>query len=177
MANSVNPALPPLDPLTLDEAMAAALEQGALAALAGDVPVGAVVLDEQGRLIGAGRNLRERDGDPLAHAEVEAMRAAARTRGDWNAMRAAARTRGDWNLEGCTLVVTLEPCPMCAGACLQTRIGRIVFGAWDAKLGACGSVWDLPRDPHVGHEPQVFGGVREEECARMLTDFFRERRV
>ena len=87
MANSVNPvnpALPPLDPLTLDEAMAAALEQGALAALAGDVPVGAVVLDEQGRLIGAGRNLRERDGDPLAHAEVEAMRAAARTRGDWN---------------------------------------------------------------------------------------------
>ncbi|RYQ40132.1 cytidine and deoxycytidylate deaminase [Bifidobacterium pseudolongum subsp. globosum] len=166
MTDSVHPvhSAPPLAPLTLDEAMAAALDQGALAALVGDVPVGAVVIDEQGRLIGAGRNLRERDGDPLAHAEVEAM-------------RAAARMRGDWNLEGCTLVVTLEPCPMCAGACLQTRIGRIVFGAWDAKLGACGSVWDLPRDPHVGHEPQVIGGVREEECARMLTDFFRERRV
>ncbi|MFR0587642.1 cytidine and deoxycytidylate deaminase [Bifidobacterium pseudolongum subsp. globosum] len=166
MTDSVHPvhSAPPLAPLTLDEAMAAALDQGALAALAGDVPVGAVVIDEQGRLIGAGRNLRERDGDPLAHAEVEAM-------------RAAARMRGDWNLEGCTLVVTLEPCPMCAGACLQTRIGRIVFGAWDAKLGACGSVWDLPRDPHVGHEPQVIGGVREEECARVLTDFFRERRV
>lgn len=166
MTDSVNPvhSAPPLAQLTLDEAMAAALDQGTLAALAGDVPVGAVVIDEQGRLIGAGRNLRERDGDPLAHAEVEAM-------------RAAARTRGDWNLEGCTLVVTLEPCPMCAGACLQARIGRIVFGAWDAKLGACGSVWDLPRDPHVGHEPQVFGGVREEECARVLTDFFRTRRA
>ena len=93
------------------------------------------------------------NGDPLAHAEVLAMR------------QAAAETRRAWNLADCTLVVTLEPCPMCAGACLQTHIGRIVFGAWDAKLGACGSVWDIPRDPHIGHSPEVIGGVREGECA------------
>ena len=78
--------------------------------------------------------------------------------------------------EGATLYVTLEPCPMCAGACLQTHIGRIVFGAWDAKLGACGSIWDIPRDPHVGHVPEVIGGVRESECARLMTDFFAGKR-
>lgn len=147
----------------MDGAMRLALEQGALAAAHGDVPVGAVVLDADGEVVGVGRNLRERDGDPLAHAEVEAM-------------RAAARARGDWNLADCTLVVTLEPCPMCAGACLQTRVGRIVFGAWDAKLGACGSVWDLPRDPHAGHAPEVHGGVLESACAAALADFFAARR-
>ena len=81
-----------------------------------------------------------------------------------------------WNLADCTLVVTLEPCPMCAGACIQTHIGRIVFGAWDAKLGACGSVWDIPRDPHIGHMPEVYGGVLEEQCAEVLHEFFSKRR-
>ncbi|KFI58976.1 nucleoside deaminase [Bifidobacterium cuniculi] len=134
------------------------------AAKAGDdVPVGALVLDGDGTVIGTGHNRREQDGDPLAHAEVEAL-------------RAAAAARGAWNLEGCTLVVTLEPCPMCAGACVQARVGRIVFGAWDAKLGACGSVWDIPRDPHVGHVPEVVGGVCEEECAAQLRGFFAARR-
>ena len=107
------------------EAMGEALAQARMARSAGDVPVGAVVLDAHGEVIGRGRNLRERDADPLAHAEIVAM-------------REAAAVRGNWNLADCTLVVTLEPCPMCAGACLQTRIGRIVFGGWDAKLGACG---------------------------------------
>ena len=116
-----------------------------------------------GRVIGRGRNLRETYADPLAHAEVKAM-------------AEAAASLDTWNLADCTLVVTLEPCPMCAGACLQTHIGRIVFGAWDAKLGACGSVWDIPRDPHVGLVPEVIGGVREAECGRLMTDFFARRR-
>lgn len=143
------------------EAMRTAMAEAAKAG--DDVPVGALVLDGEGAVIGAGHNRREQDGDPLAHAEVEAL-------------RAAAAARGDWNLEGCTLVVTLEPCPMCAGACVQARVGRIVFGAWDAKLGACGSVWDIPRDPHVGHVPEVVGGVCEAECAAQLRDFFATRR-
>ena len=148
----------------LNDVMDEALALAALAAGAGDVPVGALVLDASGAIIGRGYNTREAGGDPLAHAEVIAMRAAAETRG------------GDWNLADYTLVVTLEPCPMCAGACLQTHIGRIVFGAWDAKLGACGSVWDIPRDPHVGHTPEVIGGIREGECARILSSFFAGRR-
>ena len=114
--------------MTNDEAMGRALALAQQAAAEGDVPVGAVVLDAEGRVIGEGRNRREDNGDPLAHAEVLAMQ------------QAAADARRAWNLADCTLVVTLEPCPMCAGACLQTHIGRIVFGAWDAKLGACGSV-------------------------------------
>lgn len=146
-----------------DGEMGEAIALARRAAQAGDVPVGALVLDEHGAVIGCGYNTREAAGDPLAHAEIIAM-------------REAAQTRGDWNLADCTLVVTLEPCPMCAGACLQTRIGRIVFGAWDAKLGACGSVWDIPRDPHVGHTPEVHGGVREEECAALLAAFFAARR-
>ena len=148
----------------LNDVMGEALALAALAAEAGDVPVGALVLDASGEIIGRGYNTREAGGDPLAHAEVIAMRAAAEARG------------GDWNLADCTLVVTLEPCPMCAGACLQTHIGRIVFGAWDAKLGACGSVWDIPRDPHIGHTPEVIGGIREGECARVLSVFFAGRR-
>ncbi len=153
-----------LDSMTNDEAMGRALALAQQAAAEGDVPVGAVVLDAEGRVIGEGRNRREDNGDPLAHAEVLAMR------------QAAAETRRAWNLADCTLVVTLEPCPMCAGACLQTHIGRIVFGAWDAKLGACGSVWDIPRDPHIGHSPEVIGGIREKECAALLGEFFVTRR-
>lgn len=144
-----------------DKAMRCALDLARRAAEHGDVPVGAVVLDAQGRIAGEGWNTREVDGDPLAHAEIAAMREAA---------------EHGWNLADCTLVVTLEPCPMCAGACVQTHIGRIVFGAWDAKLGACGSVWDIPRDPHVGSMPEVYGGVMERECAQVLSDFFAARR-
>lgn len=143
--------------------MRLALDLAHEAACDGEVPVGAVVIGADGAVLGRGRNRREHGGDPLAHAEVEAM-------------RQAAGTLGNWNLADCTLVVTLEPCPMCAGACLQTHIGRIVFGAWDAKLGACGSVWDIPRDPHVGSFPEVYGGVCETECARLLADFFSRRR-
>lgn len=147
----------------LRESMRLALNLAHEAAQDGEVPVGAVVIGADGTVLGGGRNRREHGGDPLAHAEVEAM-------------RQAAATQGNWNLADCTLVVTLEPCPMCAGACLQTHIGRIVFGAWDAKLGACGSVWDIPRDPHVGSFPEVYGGVCENECARLLADFFSRRR-
>ena len=146
-----------------DDEMELAIALAREAAVDGEVPVGAVVLDADGQVVGRGRNLRETHADPLAHAEVQAM-------------RAAAVRLGSWNLADCTLVVTLEPCPMCAGACLQTHVGRIVFGAWDAKLGACGSVWDIPRDPHVGHVPEVVGGVREEECGRLMTCFFENRR-
>ncbi|WP_163197415.1 nucleoside deaminase [Bifidobacterium platyrrhinorum] len=146
-----------------DEVMGEAIGLARRAMATGDVPVGALVIDDHGAVIGRGFNTREADGDPLAHAEIVAM-------------REAAASRGDWNLADCTLAVTLEPCPMCAGACLQTRVGRIVFGAWDAKLGACGSVWDIPRDPHVGHEPEVYGGVREAECAALLAGFFATRR-
>ena len=131
-----------------DEAMRCALELAGQAAAAGDVPVGAVVLDAAGQ---------------LAHAEIIAM-------------RQAAQALGAWNLADCTLAVTLEPCPMCAGACIQTHIGTIAFGAWDPKLGACGSIWDIPRDPHIGHSPEVHGGVLEGECQSILTDFFAQRR-
>ena len=146
-----------------DDDMEPAIALAREAAADGEVPVGAVVLAADGRVIGRGRNLRETHADPLAHAEVKAM-------------AEAAASLDTWNLADCTLVVTLEPCPMCAGACLQTHIGRIVFGAWDAKLGACGSVWDIPRDPHVGLVPEVIGGVREAECGRLMTDFFARRR-
>lgn len=144
-------------------AMNETLELGAQAAAYGDVPIGAVVLDAAGTVIGRGCNLRERDHDPLAHAEVVAM-------------REAAASLGTWNLSDCTLVVTLEPCPMCAGACVQSRIGTIVFGAWDAKLGACGSIWDIPRDPHIGHAPTVYGGMERERCTALLRQFFANRR-
>lgn len=176
--------------MTVDTAMTRALELARQAALAGDVPVGAVVLDAAGTIIGEGFNTRQADGDPLAHAEIIAMRQAASHLASAPAPAGAvsrrltgggspipvASSRTPWNLDSCTLVVTLEPCPMCAGACLQTHIGRIIFGAWDAKLGACGSVWDIPRDPHIGHSPEVIGGVNEAECAGLLTDFFAARR-
>lgn len=143
----------------ITRAMKEALLLAREAAEVGEVPVGAVVLDNGGNIIGRGANLREHDADPLAHAEVLAM-------------KDAASVRKSWNLSDCTLVVTLEPCPMCAGAILQTRLRRVIFGAWDAKLGACGSVWDILRDPHVGAHPEVIGSLCEEECAQVLRDFF-----
>mgnify|MGYP002663238660 CR=1 FL=1 len=128
----------------------------------GEIPIGAVLVHD-GEIIARHHNRREMDHDATAHAEMLVIR---------EACDALER----WRLTGCTLYVTIEPCPMCAGACLQTHIGRIVFGAWDAKLGACGSVWDIPRDPHVGLVPEVIGGVREAECGRLMTDFFARRR-
>lgn len=143
--------------------MGAALDEARRALDTGDVPVGALVLDEAGRVIGVGHNEREATGDPTAHAEVLAM-------------RAAAATRGEWRLTGCTLVVTLEPCPMCAGALVQARVRRLVLGAWDPKAGATGSVWDLVRDQRALHEVEVLGGVREGECGVLLREFFEARR-
>ena len=145
------------------EAMGRALSEAALAPLHGDVPVGAVVLDAHGAVIGRGHNLREQDGDPLAHAEVVAM-------------RDAAAARGHWRLDDCTLVVTLEPCTMCAGAILAAKVGRLVFGAWDEKAGAVGSVLDVIRDRRPATGVEVVAGVRAEEGAALLTRFFVERR-
>ncbi|BDR52230.1 tRNA-specific adenosine deaminase [Bombiscardovia nodaiensis] len=144
-------------------AMAQALQEAARAGAQGDVPVGAVVLDSRGQVVSTGRNQREAQGDPLSHAEMEAL-------------RSAASALGTWNLSACTLLVTLEPCPMCAGAALSCHIDRIVFGAWDPKMGACGSVWDLPRDPHIGAHPEIVGGFAESDCAAVLNDFFAARR-
>ena len=143
--------------------MRRALDLASRAASAGNVPVGAVVLDPDGAVIGEGWNLREVDTDPTAHAEVVAL-------------RAAARHTGSWRLEDCTLVVTLEPCPMCAGAAMLARISRIVLGAWDPKLGATGSVWDVVRDRRATHRIEVVGGVLEDESSRLLLDFFGDRR-
>lgn len=143
--------------------MARALELAVLAAARGDVPVGAIVMDAAGRIIGEGRNMREETHDPTAHAEIVAMRAA------------AASIQG-WNLESCTLVVTLEPCIMCAGAALQSRVSRIVFGAWDEKAGAAGSMYDLPRDRRLPHRAEVVGGVREAQSVDLLQSFFTQRR-
>ena len=143
--------------------MRRALELASRAADEGDVPVGAVVLDPTGAVIGEGRNLREVEGDPTAHAEVVAL-------------QEAARHTGSWRLTDCTLVVTLEPCPMCAGAAMLARISRIVLGAWDPKLGATGSVWDIVRDRRATHRIEVIGGVLEAEASRQLLDFFGDRR-
>ena len=150
------------DPADLD-AMARALVLAGAAGESGDVPVGALVTDASGRVIGEGRNLRELTHDPTAHAEVVALR------------EAALATRS-WNLEGCTLVVTLEPCIMCAGAALQSRISRLVFGAWDEKAGAAGSVYDVVRDRRLPHRVEVIAGVREGEASALLRDFFDARR-
>ena len=139
--------------------MGRALELATGAAGSGDVPVGAVVVSPAGEVIGEGCNLREVEGDPTAHAEVVAL-------------RAAARHTGEWRLEDCTLVVTLEPCPMCAGALLLSRISTLVLGAWDPKMGACGSVWDIVRDRRATHRVEVIGGVREGECSQVLLGFF-----
>jgi tRNA(adenine34) deaminase len=139
--------------------MGRALTLAQRAAEAGDVPVGALVVDTSGEVVGEGWNLREVDQDPTAHAEVVAL-------------RAAATRLGTWRLEGCTLVVTMEPCPMCAGAAMLARVERVVLGAWDPKLGACGSVWDVVRDRRATHRAEVVGGVLEQECAEVVRRFF-----
>jgi tRNA(adenine34) deaminase len=146
-----------------DALMGMALHEATHALASDDVPVGALVVDADGRLVGLGRNRREETGDPTAHAEVLAL-------------RQAALTRGEWRLEGCTLVVTLEPCVMCAGALVAARVRRLVLGAWDPKAGATGSVWDLVRDQRANHAVEVVGGVREDQCGRILRDFFESRR-
>ena len=145
--------------MTYEETMRQALALAATAAGEDDVPVGAVVLDAAGTVIGTGRNTRERDADPTGHAEIVAM-------------REAAATRGEWRLEGCTLVVTLEPCTMCAGALVAARVERLVFGAFDEKAGAVGSLWDVVRDRRLNHRPEVVSGVLAEESAELLRDFF-----
>lgn len=140
-------------------AMREALRHAREAGDHGDVPIGAVVLDEEGRVIGAGRNVREQDGDPTGHAEVVAL-------------RAAAYARGEWRLSGCTLVVTLEPCTMCAGAAVLSRVDRVVFGAYDDKAGAVGSLWDVVRDRRLNHRLEVLAGVLAEESTALLDAFF-----
>lgn len=138
----------------------------AAAKLAGerDVPVGAVVFDSNGRELARAANARDALGDPTAHAEVLALREAARVHGD------------GWHLDGVTLAVTLEPCTMCAGALVLARVGRVVFGAWEPKTGAVGSLWDVVRDRRLNHRPEVRGGVLEAECAQLLEDFFARQR-
>ena len=144
------------------EPMRLALAEAARAPETGDVPVGAVVLGPDGSVLGSGHNAREADGDPTAHAELLALRAAARARGG-----------RDWRLTDCTLVVTLEPCTMCAGAAVLSRVARVVYGAPDPKAGAAGSLWDTLRDRRLNHRPEVVNGVLAPECATLLTHFFR----
>lgn len=139
--------------------MVQALALAQVAQASGDVPVGAIIFDAQGEVIGEGNNQRELHKDPTAHAEIVAI-------------RAAAEKLGDWRLDGCTLVVTLEPCAMCAGAIAQSRIRHLVFGAWDEKAGAVGSVWDVIRDPRALVKIEVTSGIRSEECAALLKEFF-----
>ena len=148
----------------IEEAMRAAIEHAKIASVASkDVPVGAVILNAKGELISTGNNQRELLNDPTAHAEIVAI-------------RHAAKALGNWRLDGCIIVVTLEPCAMCAGAIAQSRISKVVFGAWDEKAGASGSVWDLLRDPRALHKVEVTSGVLEEECSVMLKEFFSEQR-
>jgi len=149
----------PIDPADR-EWMRRALAEARAALATDDVPVGAVVVDAHGRVLATGRNEREARQDPTAHAEVEAI-------------RAAAAASGDWHLTDATLYVTLEPCVMCAGAILAARIPRVVFGAWDEKAGAAGSVYDVLRDRRLNHRVEVVSGVDADECAALLTDFFR----
>ncbi len=145
--------------------MASALAQAALAPAHGDVPIGAVVVAPSGDVVAAGHNERELTGDPTAHAEVLAIRRAAEVLN--------ARPGGDgWRLTDCTLVVTLEPCTMCAGAIVASRMGRLVFGAFDEKAGAVASLWDVVRDGRLNHRPEVLGGVRAAECSSLLVQFF-----
>lgn len=142
--------------------MLQALSLAQEAAQAGEVPVGCVVVDREGRVIGRGRNRRQEDSDATAHAEIEAI-------------RQACRSLGDWRLEGCSLYVTLEPCPMCAGAIINARIPTVIYGAREPVSGSCGSVIDLFFE-RFGHQPRVYAGVREADCAALLRDFFRDKR-
>jgi len=145
------------------EAMRNSLELAAKASQQGDVPVGAVVLNPAGEIVGQGFNTREIDNDPMNHAEIVAM-------------REAAIANNSWRLDDHTLVVTLEPCTMCAGAAVQARIGRIVFGAFDDKAGAVGSLWDVVRDRRLPHRPEVVSGVLADECGAILSEFFKAQR-
>ena len=150
--------------MEIEEAMRVAIEHARIASVASrDVPVGAVILNANGDLISTGNNQRELLNDPTAHAEIVAI-------------RHAATALGNWRLDGCMIVVTLEPCAMCAGAIAQSRISKVVFGAWDEKAGAAGSVWDLLRDPRALHKVEVTSGVLEEDCSAMLKEFFSEQR-
>jgi len=147
-----------------EEAMAKAIELARAAASAsGDVPVGAIILNKDNEVIATGANQREMSNNPVAHAEIIAI-------------QKAASAIGNWHLDDCTLVVTLEPCAMCAGAIAQARIPKLIFGAWDEKAGAVGSQWDLLRDPRQLHRPEVIAGVMAEECAALLAEFFQEKR-
>jgi tRNA(adenine34) deaminase len=146
-----------------DAAMVAALDVARSALAAGEVPIGAVVLDPSGGVIASAHNEREALRDPTAHAEVVAL-------------RRAGTALGAWQLSGCTLVVTVEPCTMCAGALVLARVARLVFGAWDPKAGAVGSLWDVVRDRRLNHRPEVVAGVRESECAQLVAAFFADRR-
>ncbi|HRW17518.1 MAG TPA: nucleoside deaminase [Dermatophilaceae bacterium] len=143
--------------------LARALELARTAGEAGEVPVGAVLVDPTGQVVAEGANAREATADPTAHAEIVAL-------------RAGARHTGSWRLPGHTLVVTLEPCPMCTGAILAARIETLVIGAWDPKAGACGSVWDLARDPRATHFVEVVGALDEPGCGGVLREFFQARR-
>jgi tRNA(adenine34) deaminase len=147
-----------------EEAMRLALTEAGTAAARGEIPVGAVVLDPLGELLSMAGNDRESAADPTAHAEVLAL-------------RRAAELRGQWRLSGCTLVVTLEPCTMCAGAAVLSRVARIVYGAVDEKGGAVGSLWDVVRDRRLNHRPEVVMGVLGEECSEVLKRFFATRRI
>ena len=151
----------PLDPWLAP--MRAALDEARAALGTGDVPIGAVVVDAAGLVVGRGRNVREARADPTGHAEVVAL-------------REAAAERGEWRLDGCTLVVTLEPCTMCAGAAVLSRVDRVVFAAFDPKAGAVGSLWDVVRDRRLNHRPEVVAGVLAEESTTLLDDFFASQR-
>ena len=146
------------------EPMRLALDEARAALATEDVPIGAVVVGPRGEVLGRGRNERELHGDPTAHAEVVAL-------------REAARARGEWRLDGCTLVVTLEPCTMCAGALVLARVERLVFGAFDEKAGAVGSLWDVVRDRRLNHRPEVVSGVLAEESTSLLLGFFARHRT
>ena len=146
-----------------EEPMRRALMLAASASQQGEVPIGAIVMNPAGQIVGEGFNTREQERDPMNHAEVVAL-------------RMAALANKSWRLDGHTLVVTLEPCTMCAGAAVQARVGRIVFGAFDKKAGAVGSLWDVVRDPRLPHRPEVVSGVLADECATILSEFFKAHR-
>jgi tRNA(adenine34) deaminase len=145
-----------------DELMRLALDVARIAPQTGDIPVGAIIVNSEGVVVGKGFNEREANNDPTAHAEVVAIRSA------------ASRLQKS-RLDGCTLIVTLEPCAMCAGAIAQSRISKVIYGAWDEKAGAVGSVWDVLRDPRSIFKVEVVAGVLEQECAELLTDFFKDK--
>jgi tRNA(adenine34) deaminase len=146
--------------LNYDELMLEALVLAREAMATGDVPVGALVISPTGEIVGRGKNLREIDNDPTAHAEIVAL-------------REASETQENWRLDDHVLVVTLEPCAMCAGAIAQSRIKTVLFGAWDDKAGAVGSVWDILRDPRSPHKVEVIAGIKAEECVALLAEFFK----